>query len=178
MSLRIVEIQKDSWIMDGVPEPYCEIFREEPWKEELEPKEVIETMREQLERPGAIALAAIKDKKVVGFIWMYEIFKSDLKEGTRYSPKLKFLFENQKRVLYLQEMGVIKEMRQQGIGEKLARELLRRGKQNGAKVVVLSTNGKAKSMISLISKIGFQNSGIVRPPKELGRTYWVFELMD
>ena len=164
--------------MEEVPEPYCEIFGEEPWNEELEPKEVIETMREQLERPGAIALAALKDKKVVGFIWMYEIFKNDLREGTRYSPKLRFLFENQKRVFYLQEIGVIKEMRQQGIGERLTRELLRREKENGADVVVLSTNGKAGSMILLISKIGFQNSGIVRPPEELGRTYWILELMD
>ncbi len=136
----------------------------------------MKNMREQFERPGVIALAPLGNNEVIGFTWMYEIFKDDLEENTRYSPELRFLFENQKRVFYLQEMGVIKEMRQRGVGEKLTRELLKRGKENGANVVVLSTNGEAKSMILLISKIGFQSSKIVRPPEELERTYWVLEL--
>lgn len=178
MSLGIVEIQKNSQIMEGVAEAYCEIFREEPWNEEFKPKRVMEIMREQFKRPGAISLAALRNNEVIGFAWMYDIFKDDLKEGTRYSPELRFLFENQKRVFYLQEIGVKKEMRQQGIGEALTRELLLRGKKNGANVVVLSTNGKARSIVSLIFKIGFQNSKIVRPPKELGRTYWILELRD
>ncbi len=178
MNLGIVEIQKNSRIMEEVPEPYCEIFGEEPWNEEFEFEEVMEIIREQFKKPGAIALAALKNNKVIGFTWMYEIFKDDLKEGTRYSPELEFLFENQKRVFYLQEIGVKKEMRRQGIGEALTRELLLRGRKNGANIVVLSTNGKARSIVLLISKIGFQNSKIVRPPKELERTYWIFELED
>ncbi len=178
MNLGIVEIQKNSQIMKEVPEPYCEIFGEEPWNEEFEFGEVMEIIREQFKKPGAIALATLKNNKVIGFTWMYEIFKDDLKEGTRYSPELGFLFENQKRVFYLQEIGVKKEMRRQGVGEALTRELLLRGRKNGANVVVLSTNGKARSIVLLISKIGFQNSKIVRPPKELERTYWIFELKD
>lgn len=178
MNSGIVKIQKNGRIMEEVAELYCEVFKEPPWNEGLKSKEVMETMREQFGRPGVIALAHLESDKVISFAWMYRIFKSDLDGGTRYSPELGFLFEDQKRVFYLQEIGVKKKKRQRGIGEKLIRELLARGKGNGngASVVVLSTNSKARSIVLLISKIGFQSSEIVRPPKELERTYWILKL--
>lgn len=163
-------------LMERAAELYCKIFQEEPWKEKFRPSQALKIMQEQFKRPKAMALAALEGNEVVGFAWMYQLLETDLKEGSRFSPRLKFLFEGQKNVFYFQEVGIKKELRRQGIGEKLTRELLRREKEKGADVVVLSTNPKAKPIISMFSKIGFQNTGIVRPPKELGRTYWVLEL--
>jgi len=158
--------------MEEIAKLYCNIFQEPSWKESFVPEQVMETMREQFNKPEAIALTALEDGEMIGFSWMYEIFQNDLKKGTRYSPKLEFLFNGQKRVFYFQEIGIKKELRGQNNGEKLVRELLKRGREEGADIVVLSTNSDAKSIISLVFKIGFRNSGIIRPPEELGRTYW------
>ena len=175
MSLRIVEIQKKSWIMEEVVKLYRKIFQDPPWKEEFTLEEVLTAIKEQFSMPNPIALSVFKNNKVIGFAWMYQIFKSDLEEGTRYSPRLNFLFDGQKKIFYLQEIGIEKEMRGQGVGKKLIEELLQRAKNKGADIIVLSTNHNAKPIVSLISKVGFQNSGIIRPPKKLERTYWILD---
>jgi len=178
LEIEIVEMRSNAQPMKEVAELFCEVFSEGPWKEDLTPEQVMISMKEQFNKPNIIVLACLKDRKVVGFTWMYEIFESDLREGTRYSPELKFLFAGQRKVFYLQEVGTKKEVRGQGIGERLTRELLKKGKEKRANVVVLSTNSKAIPAISLFSKIGFQNSGVIRPPRELGRTYWILKLGD
>ena len=174
--LGIVEIRGNNKIMEEVAKLYCEIFSDSPWNENYILSEVLQTMDEHFKKPNAITLAALEDGKLIGFTWMYEIFKSDLREGTRFSPELHFLFNGIMRIFYLQELGIKKDLRRKGNGERLTQKLLNTGKENGANFVVLSTNPAAMAMISLISRIGFQNSGIVRPPKDLGRTYWFLEL--
>ena len=177
--LRIVDMKKRPRLRREVAELYSEIFKEKPWSENFRPEEVMILMGKQLDGPRPeIALAAIKKRKVIGFTWMYEIFNDDLQEGTRYSPDLGFLFKRGKKVFYLQEVGVEKESRNQGIGEKLIQELLKKGKKQGASFIVLSTNSKAESAKALFIKVGFEDSGIVRPPENLGRTYWILELKD
>lgn len=166
-----------------VAELYPEIFKEEPWKEEYRHEEVIMLMGEQCDGPRpSIMLAYVKyglrHRKAFGFTWMYEIFKDDLKEGTRFSPKLIFLFKGRKRVFYHQEIGIKKEHQRKGFGTKLMKKIIGKGKENGANFIVLSTNSKANAAKALFSKVGFKNSGIVRPPKELERTYWILELGD
>ncbi len=179
--LRIVDIKGRGALRKEVAELYAEIFKEKPWKENFRPEEVMMLMAEQFDgsRP-VITLAGVeyrfKHRKVVGFTWMYEIFRDDLKEGTRFSPELEFLFRGQKKVFYFQEVGTRKEYRRRGIGEKLARKLLKKGKRKGASFVVLSTNTKAMAAKSMFSKVGFKDSGIVRQPEKLGRTYWILEL--
>jgi len=163
-------------IMKEAAKLFIEIFQEEPWREKFKLTQVMKIMKEQFNKSKDVALAVLKDNKVIGFAWMYEILESDLEKNTRYSPELNFLFKKQKRVFYFQEIGVKKELRKQGIGVKLIREVLRIGKEKGANIVVLSTNTRAQSAVLMFSKIGFQNSGIIRPPKELGRTYWILEL--
>lgn len=177
--LWIVDMKKKPRLRREVAELYSEIFREKPWKENFQPKEVMILMGEQLDGPRPeIALAAVEKRKVIGFTWMYEIFKDDLQEGTRYSPDLGSLFERGKKVFYLQEVGVEKESRRRGIGEKLIQKLLKKGKKQGANFIVLSTNSKAESAKVLFLKVGFEDSGIVRPPENLGRTYWILKLKD
>jgi ribosomal protein S18 acetylase RimI-like enzyme len=160
-----------------VADLYCQIFSEEPWNERLDAGKVVATMQEQFHLPSAVALSALaQNGEVLGFSWMYEIFKGDLKANTRYSLDLASFFEDGKRVFYFQEIGVKKRARCQGIGEKLCREVLEAGKRLGADIVVLSTNYNALPAKSLFRKVGFRDSGIVRPPAELGRTYWILEL--
>lgn len=174
--VKMVDFKNDVQVKEKVAELYCWVFQEEPWNENNVPSKVMEVMDEQFKRPNATALAGFGDGELIGFTWMYQILKDDLKEGTRYSPELSFLFDGQKNVFYLQEIAVKKEFRRQGNGEILTRELLFSGRKNGADIVVLSTHAEAKSIVLLISKLGFQNSGVIRPPAELGRTYWTLKL--
>lgn len=175
---RIIEL-RDMELLGQVAKLYCEIFQEEPWGEILKPLEVVRVMDKQFNKPKATAFVAIEGRnKVIGFAWMHQIFREDLKPDTRYSPELKFLFDEEKNVFYLRETGVKKDMRGQGIGPELIQQLLSKGKEKGADVVVLSTNSKATAMVRTISKIGFVNTGIVRPPENLHRTYWTLELRD
>jgi len=175
--LGIVDLRTETGLQKDVAKLYCEIFREEPWKEDNNPAQVMEVMGKQFNRPNAIALAGLIEDVVVAFVWMYEILESDLKGGTRYSPELSFLFNGQGRVFYFQEIGVKRGLRRQGIGERLMGKILEQGKEKGANVIVLSTC-RAKSARSLFAKIGFEDSGIVRPPEDLGRTYWICRLED
>ena len=180
--LKIVDIKGRGALRREVAELYSDIFKEKPWKENFRPEEVMMLMAEQFDGPRPVITLAIIDysikhrRKVVGFTWMYEIFEHDLKEGTRFSPELGFLFRGQKKVFYFQEVGTRKEYRNKGIGEKLTRRLLKKGKKKGSGFVVLSTNSKATAAKSMFSRVGFNDSGIVRPPKELNRTYWILEL--
>lgn len=181
--LRIVDIKGKPRLRKEVAELYSEIFSEKPWSENFRPEEVMMLMSEQFDGSRqVITLASIKyglrRRKVVGFSWMYEIFKNDLKEGTRYAPALEFLFKGNKKVFYLQEIATKKEYRRRGIGERVIKKLLGKGKKSGANFVVLSTNTEAEAAKKLFSKTGFKNSGIVRPPSELNRTYWILGLQE
>lgn len=161
--------------LQSIAELYQDIFREPPWKEELSISRVLATMEEQFTKPFIVALGAFWREAAIGFAWAYEFFETDLKEGTRFSPALEPYFL-QGRIFYLQEIGVLKALRKQGVGEELGRMVLRVGKEKGAGMFILSTNGKAIGATHLFRKMGFVDSGIVRPPAELGRTYWVLEL--
>lgn len=174
--IKIVGLRGKIWLMEKVARLYTEIFREEPWNENLNPAEIMAIMIEQFNKPRAVALVVLQNGEVIGFAWMYEIVPSDLEEGTRYSPELKFLFRPGQRVFYFQEVGVKREFRGQGIGEQLAREALEKGKTLGMRIAVLSTSREAAPALRMFSRLGFKDSGIVRPPEELGRTYWVLEL--
>ncbi len=182
--LKIVDMKGKPKLRREAAELYAEIFKEKPWSENFRPEEVMIRMGEQCDGISpSIMLASVKygfkRRKVVGFSWLYEIFQDDLKEGTRYSPELKFLFGGKKRVFYFQEVGTKKEYRRKGIGEKVIRKILKKAKRAGANSIVLSTNSNAKAARALFSKVGFKDSGIVRPattPKELDRTYWILEL--
>jgi ribosomal protein S18 acetylase RimI-like enzyme len=174
--LRMVDLRRSKYLWEAVANLYCQVFREHPWREDLSPEQALETMSQQFRRPNAIALALSKGRETIGFTWAYEIIKGNLRQGTRFSPELAFLFDDSQRVFYLQELGVREDSRRQGHGEELVRVLLRRVKERGADVVVLSTNCKATAIVRLIEKLGFENTFMVRPPIYLGRTYWTLYL--
>lgn len=171
----VIDLKNPIELMRQVAELYCQIFSEKPWHENFDTEQVLKTMTEHFNKPGAEALTFVENRTPIGFAWMYEISGGDLKEGTRYPRALDFLFKDGKRVFYFQEVGVKEGSRRQGIGERLVRELLRRAKERGANFVILSTSRKATPIRSMIQKIGFRDSGITRPPPELDRTYWFFE---
>jgi len=179
--LKIVDMKGRAGLRKETAGLYSDIFKEKPWRENFKPEEVMILMGQQCDGPRpAIMLAGIecglRNRKVVAFSWMYEIFEKDLEEGTRYSPRLKFLFEKRKRVFYFQEIGTKKEHRRKGIGERVIKRVLKKGRKIGASFVVLSTNSQARAARALFSKVGFKDSGIVRPPEKLKRTYWILEL--
>jgi len=154
---------------------YCEIFSEKPWSENHQPEEVEKYIEEHFKKENAIFFSALNEAKVVGFIWGYEIKMTDLGRSSRFSPKLATFFPKNGKVFYLQEIGVKREYRCQGIGKSLMEKILSKMKEMGAKVVILSTNFNAKPAVFLFSKFGFENTGIIRPPQSLFRTYWILD---
>ena len=171
-------LKEVSGLIQGVIELYIGIFKEKPWEENLILEEVLETFNEEFGRPKFCGIALVDQEEVIGFVWMYEVFKGDLQEGTRFSPELISLFEPGHRIFYLQQLGVKAIKRRQGIGEKLTRKILEEAKNHGGYTVILSTNQEAAAAKELFSKVGFKNLGITRPPSALNRTYWACNLMD
>lgn len=162
--------------MEEVANLVSEIHCEQIGRTQLTPQQARELMFEHFERSGAIALAALEKGKVIGFAWMHEIFESELGIGEgKFSLELKPLFKERKRVFYIRDIGVKKELRGQGIGEKLLRELLEKGKKKGATTVVLSTYPDEKNpAFRLYLRIGF-NPLSVQPPKESRKFYMACE---
>lgn len=174
--MEIIELIGNRNLIEKTAALYCQVFGEEPWYDDFIPEEVMAVMEVQFNYPNAIAFVAVEEGEMVGFIWLYEFFQNDLKEGTRFSPQLEFLFKGGRRVFYFQEIGVKKECRRQGIGKKLGEVVLTKVREIGVSSVVLSTHCNAEAARGLFFHLGFRNSGIVRPPKELSRTYWILDV--
>ena len=178
----IVDLREGKELQRGVAEVYCEVFAGDPWRETNRVDQVMADMEEHFAKPKAVALALVaKDSRPVGFTWAYQLLRNGLAEGTRHPPTLDPLFEGtngDRTVFYLQEIGVHPKQQGQGLGRRLSLSLLDGVKARGAELVVLSTRPDAESMVRLISSLGFRNLGIVRPPEELGRTFWTLDLKD
>lgn len=175
MQLQVVEIDDGSPLMGAVAELYAEIFREVPWNEhDLTLEKVMMIMSEHFKRPGLVARAVLNSEgQPVGFCWLFELFQNELKLDSHPSARLAYLFRKGKKVAYVKEAGVKIGFRRSGVGERVVQEVLAKARENGANFAMLSTHKEAHAAKALFEKVGFQNSGIVRPPEELGRTYWL-----
>lgn len=68
-------------------------------------------------------------------------------------------------------MGVLREFRGKGIGEKLARAAIRKTKQKGIEKVVLSVFGSNFAAIKLYEKLGFAIEGVRKKVRKIDETY-------
>lgn len=178
MFVRIVKVKESSRIKEEVAAVFCEVFCEKPWSDDPEPGEAMKDLNRQFKKPNALTLAAKRKGKVIGFAWMYELFKDDLGKEERHSLRLKQFFEGNKRIFYLQQLGVKKDFRRNGTGKHLVKKIIQKARARKGDTLILSTCIKAGAMISLLKKMGFQDTGIMRPPQKLERTYWTFQLKE
>jgi ribosomal protein S18 acetylase RimI-like enzyme len=153
---------------------YCEIFEEPPWNEnDWTVDKVLRDMLGQTTRLGFCGLLAWVGEENVGFTWGYLVSKEEMREIAS-ADDLDFLFENNQRIFYVDELGVGSPFRGNQCGAMLSRELIaqvRKGKSTS--IVILRTDKAAQAARSLYSRLGFVNLHI-RDGIYPNRTYWQF----
>lgn len=151
---------------------YCDIWKEPPWNEDFWTTDgTLQDLEIQLQLKFAICLISKKDQQVTGFTWGYEVTQKKLREICGHS-QLDYLFENGRRVYYIDELGVSKDARNEGTGTKLTEAITLFAKLRGQKVVTLRTDEKAESAISVYRKSGFEPLDI-HDAEHPTRIYWV-----
>lgn len=154
---------------------YCQIWQEPPWNEYFWTKKgVLEDLEVELCEPGAIGLIAVKNSRVIGFSWGYQVACSKLQEISG-SKKLDYLFNGETKVFYIDELGVERFSRRHGVAEHLSKQLISGARQQGAGIIVLRTDKKAIAAKSLYRKLGFEELDI-EDENYPDRTYWVLRL--
>jgi len=162
---------------------YCKIWREPPWNEEFWTNEgVAEDIKNQMKKVGSCLLIVqdTKDWRVIGFSWGYEVNATDLSKISGI-PESKWKEAiGEETAFYIDELGVDKNYRRQGVGERLTGELLgetvndlnslKRGDNPG--YAILRTDVGALAARNLYKKLGFQELNLV-DAKYSTRTYWL-----
>ncbi len=153
---------------------YCDIWKEEPWLEDYwKPEEVVIDLFQEMMRPGAEGFLAMLDYKVVvGFTHGYSVGRAELEEIAG-SNLLDSLFINNDRIFYIDELGVDRNYRGQGIAHKLTAMLISEARRNGP--VILRTDTRAHAARHVYEKLKFKELD-VHDAKYPERTYWLLEV--
>lgn len=156
-------------------ELYCQIWREPPWNEAFwEIDDVIKDLKEQSAKKNAIVLIATNDLgDVIGFTWGYEVNIKDLSQISGLSLNIWQEIISQK-AFYIDEFGVQKEWRGNGVGQQLAQALIEQASPTN-KTMVLRTDVLAKSARAVYEKVGFEELSL-HDAKHKDRTYWLKEI--
>jgi len=153
-------------------ELYCRIWREPPWNEDFwKIKDVIKDLEKQSAKKNAIVLIATNGSRdVIGFTWGYEVSIKDLSQISGLSLNIWQKIINQ-RAFYVDEFGVQKEWRGNGVGQQLAQALIEQASLAN-KTLVLRTDVSAKSARTVYEKVGFEELSL-HDAKHKDRTYWL-----
>ena len=177
--VKIVRVSKklQTATLKELAELYCSIWMEHPWNEDFWTVEgVVNDILTEMKRPCAEAyLAFANSVKIVGFTWGFEVSENDLQKiaGT---DALNFLFAEQRKVFYVDELGVASDFRKHGVGEKLSMALIKTAENHGIARIILRTDVKALEARNLYTRIGFQDLSI-RDASHSGRTYWLLDIV-
>ena len=153
---------------------YCRIWAEEPWNEPDWKETVVKKdFLDQLKKRGAIAFLAtqIENSTTIGFSWGYKVSPDDL-EKISGNKKFYDILENKGPAFYIDELGVEKEHRKNGIGYMLSNLIIESAKEEGSRVITLRTDQKAIPAKKLYQNIGFEELSIVDTIYN-NRTYWL-----
>ncbi len=157
---------------------YCRVWEEPPWNENFWTiGRVIQDLHRELMKPNAVLLYAMSEEenKIVGFTWGYETSISDL---SNISGVFKSQWEGiigEKRIFYIDELGVDRKYRRYGIGLSLTREILRKAINLNIDYLTLRTDIEAVAARSLYEKTGFQELNLT-DTEHPNRTYWLKDL--
>lgn len=159
-------------------------FREPPWRDDLEKPRLHFGLGVDLMRCNAAAYVAKakSSNEIIGYILGYEVFfqNEDRRELTLSAitgtPALDYLFEEGRRVFYVDTLCVDRLFRQRRIAYRLLSALVDELRREGFDCCISRTSVKNLSMMSLFSKLGFQEL-TVRDVRYPDRTYWLLALM-
>ena len=156
-------------------ECYCQIWKEEPWNEYFwKPESVISDFRAEMSRPQSSGFIAMQGKDVVGFTHGYSVCAEEL-SVIAGSELLNELFETDKRIFYIDELGVAMNHRGHGVSKLLTQALLNSVRKNELNTVVLRTDVKAEVARHVYEKLGFKEYA-VHDTNYPDRTYWVLQI--
>lgn len=110
----------------------------------------------------------IDNGTIIGFTWGYGINKEEAFKLTR-SIKFTDSIEN-KKVAYIDEIGVLNDFRRLGIGEELCKSLTSIFNEKNYDSILTRTNPRAEPAISLFKKLGFKNT-LIKDPIYSERVY-------
>jgi ribosomal protein S18 acetylase RimI-like enzyme len=129
-----------------VAEIYREVYSEEPYYENWDSKALAKKTRHAL-NDLIIYVAEVK-KRAVGFIIFYDF---DWDRGKR---------------AYIEDVGVLKEFRGQGIAGKLFKKAEEVLKKRKVSKIILDVSTKSRAL-NLYEKIGYKKSGYIQMEKRL-----------
>ncbi len=153
---------------------YCEIWKEPPWNEDFwRPESVIADFRKEMQNPDAVAFLAMNEGNVVGFTHGYSVGKGEL-GAIAENNLLDLVFDRERRIFYVDELGVAKSHRGQRISIALTASLVRAAHDSGSTVIVLRTDIQAHAARHVYERSGFIDLGI-RDATHAERTYWMLD---
>ncbi len=153
---------------------YCQIWKEPPWNEDFwDPNEVVKDIQKQITKLNAIFLIAINGaSEVLSFTWGYQVNINELSKISGVETEIWQKIVGNSNVFYIDEFGTQKKHRKQGIGTKLAKELLKQLSKTDMDLVTLRTDKSAVPARTVYSQLGFKEIGI-QDAKYKNRTYWL-----
>ena len=164
----------DPEILNGLGRLYCDIWREPPWNEENWTIEgVIEDFKREMCRDFARAYIVRQNGDITGFAWGYGVTPSIMREISGHD-QLDNQFEVGK-VFYIDEWGVAKTERGQGIGRELFERFIAFGKRRDFSVIILRTNKKADRAKNVCRRLGFVELNVTDSQFD-DRVYWALNL--
>ncbi|MFA5029929.1 MAG: GNAT family N-acetyltransferase [Patescibacteria group bacterium] len=170
----------DSWIHDAYAALYCQIWKEPPWLEDFwTPRGVKGDIANHLRLPGVAALLVFAQNgkpqpELAGFTLGYTVSQEDMRLIAS-SRQLDFIFTDDRRVFYVDELGVDSRFRGKNLGKLLSRILIARAKTLGHQQAILRTDMRAVPARSLYANLGFRELD-VRDGAETDRSYWLLAL--
>jgi len=160
--------------LEALAKLYCKIWKDPPWNEDFwKPEEVVRDIKTQLTKPNAIFLIATNGTdEVIGFTWGYQVSIEELSEISGVLVEVWQKVVGNEKVFYIDEFGTEKSYRGQGIGTKIAHELLEQLSRTDIKLATLRTDKLALPARTIYARIGFQELDI-QDAKFQERTYWL-----
>ncbi|MGR8979048.1 MAG: GNAT family N-acetyltransferase [Gammaproteobacteria bacterium] len=182
LSVETLRADKSGVMIEQMAELAYQAFREPPWSDDLARPRLHFGLGVDLMRRHAVAyIAKDKPNRIIGYTLGYEIFwrSKDSRELTLSAiagtPVLDKLFEAGRRVFYIDTLCVNRLFRRRRIAYRLAAAQLDEVRTEGFGYCISRTSVINASMISLFTKLGFQELSVhdVHYPE---RKYWLLRL--
>lgn len=148
---------------------YCYIWAEAPWNESWTLEEAQKELLAIFNRNDSVLILCIENNKTIGFVGG-GIAKTE-------SLNIENEFINQlggDEVFYIDEIGLDKNQRGKGIGQRLLREIVEKARSNNPRLpIILHTDVKAEAARKLYERVGFKET-VYYHPEDKNHTYWTW----
>ncbi len=154
---------------------YCDVWREPPWNESFwVVEDVVNDILEEMQKNDAHIIVASYGNSVIGFSWGYTVSQKDMRQIIG-NKSLDYLFEDNSKVAYIDELATTSVSRCKGIGKTLSESLVQELSNCGVTKITLRTDEKAMPARHLYNALTF-NELAARDFEHKTRTYWLLVL--